>query len=78
LVEISTGERLKPGESLLLKHKSETLNVRVPYPGERNVYYDDFGRTLEVADIARVLAPGDSLDLIDEVRANSSPEAANM
>ncbi|MBI2592354.1 hypothetical protein HYW36_02645 [Candidatus Saccharibacteria bacterium] len=77
LIEISTGEKLEPGESLLLKHKSETWNVRVPYPGERNVYYGDFRRTLEVADIARILASGGSLDLIDEAQATSA-ESTNM
>ena len=75
LVEVRQLGAIKPGESLLLKDKKETWNVRVPYPGEWNVYYGDFRRTLEVADIARTLRDnGGRLDFVSR-DIDSSPPA---
>ncbi len=64
-MDISSGDDLAPGDSIVLKHQSDLINYRAR---ARNVYLGESGRDMEIADIARALATGGSIELVEAER----------
>src|SRR3989344_5784673 len=62
LYEVGYGGDLEPGQSMILKTHQSLMNTD---QRASNVYFGDYRKYLEVADIARILGEGGSLELVD-------------
>lgn len=64
-IEKHVGRELEPAETVILKSHEEHTNM---LQRATNVYFGDYKRYFEVADIGRILSAGGTLDLIDNPR----------
>ncbi|GEM_PF-6150688 len=69
LYEAGHGDDLEPGQSVTFKTQQSLMNM---HQRATNVYFGDYRHYFEVADIARILERGGSLDLIDATSAETA------